>query len=339
MSQNLARRRSLTTTTTTTTTTTSTMSTVDTAATEVVVATSMDEALDHPAFAVLNSRKAGLSLQDKRDVLKALLAHVRHSHFETETLEAHPIKTFIDDHRRIKTTNQTQRLVAEALMKYHFFLQVNKVNKRKKRRASSRPTTSSTASTEATSAQAKLSRIIKECENITKGEKLVAKSKKARLPSQTNHANHRYQDVAAFDDEKRDFQPCPGCNHLFVMEVWNPKTTNDKLKIDWDAATAAWMAAPVKGRKKEPPRRPASKSGKLACYCLKQHCLNSVTGRGCGACHAELQLGNALKIKDGKCMCSVCNCTCSLVFNHEGRDKIARDTAEKQGTVDWCVLL
>jgi hypothetical protein len=53
MSQNLARRRSLT--TTTTTTTTSTMSTVDTAATEVVVATSMDEALDHPAFAVLNS--------------------------------------------------------------------------------------------------------------------------------------------------------------------------------------------------------------------------------------------------------------------------------------------
>ncbi len=85
------------------------------------------------------------------------------------------------------------------------------------------------------------------------------------------------------------------------------------------------------------PRAPTTTSKRVACYCVKNHCLLALDG---GQCYHCKDFANECTSTDASfpeedergnmtCPCAICACSCQIVFKQHDRRKIALAQAQE----------
>ena len=154
------------------------------------------------------------------------------------------------------------------------------------------------------------------------------KGSKTRGPKSRTALGNPIQQETPLDGSQLDFQECPSCEHMLVMQmdtVEAVKAANAQIQDTYDQALAAWSNAPKASRNKNPPARSRKCVAQtLACYCCLQNSMGKLTGFGCAVCVATVDAGGGYDKT-----CAVCSCPCKVVFYRHKRDTVARESSKK----------
>jgi len=144
-----------------------------------------------------------------------------------------------------------------------------------------------------------------------------------------------------WDEDRRDKLPCPACNHCCVMveEDGDAKANmeNRSRAETLRARTKEWNAdSKSKRQAKKPTLAGGSVDATLFCMCMKMNCANRMDGHGCVVCEnfAEAGARPPMDSATQKCVCAVCSCQCSVMFQRSERRKLAQQAAvEREKTL------
>ena len=172
-------------------------------------------------------------------------------------------------------------------------------------------------------------------------EEAVKAAKATRTSLNLQKAGTRVQDRIAFDAKKVGLEPCPVCNHMCTMAVQTHReidTINGQALQDHNRKLETWEQLPPNQRVTPKPRAPTTTSEQVACYCIKNHCLNALDGGQCYHCKdfatecATTDAPGFLQ-EDASgnltCPCAICACSCQVMFKQHDRRKIALIQAQQ----------
>ena len=154
-------------------------------------------------------------------------------------------------------------------------------------------------------------------------------SKATRSSLNYQRLSGREQDTVPFDAGKKDVMPCSVCGHMCVMPIEASEVTNEKntlLQNAYEVKIRRWNSLPESTRGGKP-RKAATSSQLLGCYCFQMDSMLKSSGGHCVNCRDAVAVGgsNLEQDEDGRwrSTCEVCACPCQVTYQRGDRFKIA----------------